>query len=154
VFPVNIRSKLDPPLPARFLGNGVFLGHATATAAELTHHSLAHIVKLVQDAKALVTDKYIRSAVDYLEVHRGKPKSVALLYVSSWIRIPMNVVDFGWGEPICMGPCSLMDEDAIFASCGDDMKSFEVFIALPSLQAVETFHRCLRTTISSSHSPA
>ncbi len=35
VFPVNIRSKLDPPLPARFLGNGVFLGHATATPAEL-----------------------------------------------------------------------------------------------------------------------
>ncbi len=154
VFPVNIRSKLDPPLPARFLGNGVFLGHATATSAELTQNSLSHIVKLVQDAKALVTDKYIRSAVDYLEVHRGKPKSVALLYISSWIRIPMNVVDFGWGEPICMGPCSLMDEDAIFASCGDDMKSFEVFIALPSLQAVETFHRCLRTTISSSHSPA
>ncbi len=57
VFPVNIRSKLDPPLPARFFGNGVFLGHATATPAELTQNSLSHIVKLVQDAKALVTDK-------------------------------------------------------------------------------------------------
>ncbi len=154
VFSVNIRSKLDPPLPARFLGNGVFLGHATATAAELTQYSLAHIVKLVQDAKALVTDSYIRSAIDYLEVRRGKPKAVALLYISSWTRIPMNVVDFGWGEPICMGPCSLMEEDAIFACCGDDMKSFEVFIGLPSLQAVETLHRRLRTTILSCHSPA
>ncbi|CAM6036160.1 unnamed protein product [Sphagnum compactum] len=143
VFAMNIRKKLDPPLPTRFMGNGVFFGNATATAAELTHNPLSHTVKLVQEAKALVTDQYIRSAIDYFEVTRARPKWVATLHIASWVGIPLEKVDFGWGQPVCMVPTNMMDDDAFIAPCGKDMKSFQFFIGLPSSRAVEIFRQCL-----------
>jgi hypothetical protein len=125
------------------MGNGVFFGNATATAAELTHNPLSHTVKLVQEAKALVTDQYIRSAIDYFEVTRARPKWVATLHIASWVGIPLEKVDFGWGQPVCMVPTNMMDDDAFIAPCGKDMKSFQLFIGLPSSRAAEIFRQCL-----------
>jgi hypothetical protein len=42
-----------------------------------------------------------------------------------------------------MVPTNMMDDDAFIAPCGKDMKSFQLFIGLPSSQAVEIFRQCL-----------
>ena len=52
---------------------------------------------------------YLRSALDYLEMHLGKVQSIvrSLSYVNcidfeiiNWSRLTFYEVDFGWGQPV------------------------------------------------------
>ncbi|CAK9193329.1 unnamed protein product [Sphagnum troendelagicum] len=157
LFPVNVRDKLDPPLPKRFMGNGILFAHAAATATELATISLAQTVKLVQDAKAMITDRYVRSAIDFFEVTRAQMIGRATLFVSSWVGIPIHLVDFGWGQPMCALPGTMLPEDAILApsTCFSNLEaadsSLKLCIALHSQEAVDRFGHCLSSNSSKQH---
>jgi omega-hydroxypalmitate O-feruloyl transferase len=156
LFAVNVRDKLDPPLPKRFMGNGILFAHASATAAELATSSLAQTVKLVQDARAMITDRYVRSAIDFFEVTRAQMIARATLFVSSWVGIPIHLVDFGWGQPMCALPGTMLPEDAILApsTCFSNLEaadsSLKLCIALHSQEAVDGFGHCLSSKMPES----
>ncbi|XP_077242754.1 alcohol acyltransferase 9-like [Tasmannia lanceolata] len=104
LFSVSIRKKLKPELPEGYYGNGFVLGCAEASVKELVTANMRHGVKLVQEAKATLTDDYVRSMVDFLEERRVKPDLLASLVISQWSKLGLENLDFGEGGPLHMGP--------------------------------------------------
>ncbi|XP_057517684.1 omega-hydroxypalmitate O-feruloyl transferase-like [Amaranthus tricolor] len=132
LFAVDGRSRFDPNLPKGFFGNGIVLTNALSTAGELLENPLSYAVELVQGAIKLVTDSYMRSAIDYFEVTRARPSLNGTLLVTAWSRLPFHSPDFGWGETIYTGPVGLPEKEvALFLPGGDDRKGINVHLGMP-----------------------
>ncbi|CAA7399921.1 unnamed protein product [Spirodela intermedia] len=112
VFAVDVRSRMSPPLPEGFVGNAVAAAAASAAAAEVVENPISFCAEKVREAVGRVTDRYVRSAVDWLEVHRGVPATGAGgFFVSAWWKLPFHELDFGHGRPVYGGPvASPMEE--------------------------------------------
>ncbi|CAK9181465.1 unnamed protein product [Ilex paraguariensis] len=133
LFAVDGRPRFNPPLPEGYFGNGIVLTNSICSAGELTENPLSFTVKLVQDAVKLVTDDYMRSAVDYFEVTRARPSLSATLLITTWSRLSFHTTDFGWGEPVLSGPVALPEKEVIlFLSHGKERKSINVLLGLPA----------------------
>eukprot|EP00253_Pinus_taeda_P027488 PITA_27488 len=105
LFAVDIRSKVNPPLPKGFVGNGVVTAYATASVREVKENPLSYCVAEIQKAIASMTDDYIRSSIDWLEVHRGIPAAInGNFFLSAWWKLPFYEFDLGWGKPVYAGP--------------------------------------------------
>ncbi|EFJ06528.1 BAHD family acyltransferase, clade V [Selaginella moellendorffii] len=104
-FAVDIRNKVDPPLPKGFAGNGVLSAPCVKTLArDVRENSLGYCVRKVQEAIASVTDEYVRSSIDHGELYRGVPALHGGIFISPWWKIPFQELDFGWGRPLYAGP--------------------------------------------------
>ncbi|GFQ07206.1 shikimate o-hydroxycinnamoyltransferase [Phtheirospermum japonicum] len=114
--PVDGRSRLrQPPLPSGYFGNVIFTAAAIASCGELRSNPLGFAAARVRDALAKMDDDYLRSALDYLELHYGSDPGAAAkrrgaslfrcpnLGVISWARLPLYEADFGWGRPVYVG---------------------------------------------------
>ncbi|XXG78375.1 hypothetical protein AAC387_Pa08g2330 [Persea americana] len=133
LFAVDGRSKFNPPLPNGYFGNGIVLTNSICTAGELLKNPLSYAVGLVQKAIRMVTDDYMRSAIDYFEVTRERPSLTATLLITTWSRLSFHVTDFGWGEPTQTGPVALPEKEVIlFLSHGKIKKSINVLLGLPT----------------------
>ncbi|XP_058203343.1 omega-hydroxypalmitate O-feruloyl transferase-like [Rhododendron vialii] len=130
---VDGRSRFDPPLPEHYFGNGVVFTSAHSTAGELTEKPLSFAVELVREAIQRVTDRYMKSAIDYLEVNGGNVSMNATLIISSWTRLSFETTDFGWGQPYLAGRTSLPGKELVlFLSHPTDKKSINVLISFPT----------------------
>ncbi|XP_058101606.1 uncharacterized protein LOC131245871 [Magnolia sinica] len=119
-FAVNIRNKITPPLPHGFVGNTVVTACASAKVVDLNKESLEFFVEKVKEAIEMVTDEYVKSVVDWLEVYRGVPSTLdENFYVSAWWKLPFHELDFGYGRPTYGGlVVSGMDEFVLLLSDG------------------------------------
>ncbi|KAK8967530.1 Shikimate O-hydroxycinnamoyltransferase [Platanthera guangdongensis] len=115
------RQRLEPPLPDGYFGNVIFTATPVATAGELAE-GIGAAAARIQAALSRMDDKYLRSALDYLEV---QPDLTALVRgahtfkcpnigITSWSRLPIHDADFGWGRPIFMGPGGIAYEGLSF----------------------------------------
>eukprot|EP01018_Ginkgo_biloba_P018311 Gb_35737 [translate_table: standard] len=105
LFAVNIRSKVNPPLPKGFVGNGILTASASASVQELHEKPLSYCVAKVQEAISSITDDYVRSAVDWLGVYKGIPSAInGNFFLSAWSKLPLYELDFGWGKPVYASP--------------------------------------------------
>ncbi|KAF8401511.1 hypothetical protein HHK36_012451 [Tetracentron sinense] len=105
LFAVDIRSKVSPPLPDGFTGNAVITAFATAKVVDLVEKPFSYCVKMMKEARERVTDEYVRSVIDWLEVYKGIPAtSNRNFYVSAWWKLPFCELDFGFGKLIHGGP--------------------------------------------------
>ncbi|KAI7731863.1 hypothetical protein M8C21_032227 [Ambrosia artemisiifolia] len=106
-FPVDVRDRLEPPVPPGYFGNAAFMTSALATAGEIQSKPLWYAASKIHEALARMKDDYIKSALDYLEQHNCKKPEVNYKYTNlqmvSWARLPIHDADFGWGRPIFMG---------------------------------------------------
>ncbi|KAL6006493.1 histone H3.1 [Asimina triloba] len=133
LFAVDVRSRLEPPLPSGYCGNGIVLTNSLCTAGELLEKPFSFSVGLVQKAIAMVTDSYIRSAMDYFEATRYRPSLSSTLLITTWSRLSFHITDFGWGEPVQSGPVTLPEKEVIlFLSHGKERKSINVLLGLPA----------------------
>ncbi|KAF9605204.1 hypothetical protein IFM89_014317, partial [Coptis chinensis] len=133
LFAVDGRSKFDPPLPIGYFGNGIVLTNSICRAGDIVENPLSFTVGLIRKAVKMVTDSYMRSAIDYFEVTRARPSLSATLLITTWSRLSFHVVDFGWGEPILSGPVTLPEKEVIlFLSHGKERKSINVLLGLPA----------------------
>ncbi|KAJ1704044.1 hypothetical protein LUZ63_003823 [Rhynchospora breviuscula] len=139
LFAVDGRSRLKPPLPKQYFGNGIVLTNSICKVSELLRNPLSYAVGLVQQAIKMVTDDYIRSAVDYFEMTRLRPSLASTLLITTWSRLDFHSTDFGWGEPLQSGPVTLPEKEVtLFLSNGKEKKSVNVLLGLPS-SAMERF---------------
>ncbi|XP_042484458.1 omega-hydroxypalmitate O-feruloyl transferase-like [Macadamia integrifolia] len=99
VFPVDLRSKFNPPFPKGYFGNAIFHTGCLCSAGELTSKPLSFAVQMVQDSIKLVTEDYVRSAIDHYEVNRKNPMATYTLFLSTWSKLDFLTTDFGWGKP-------------------------------------------------------
>ncbi|CAD6257004.1 unnamed protein product [Miscanthus lutarioriparius] len=133
LFAVDGRRRFAPPLPRGYFGNGIVLTNALATAGELLSAPVSRAAGLVQDAVRMVTDEYMRSAVDYFEATRARPSLASTLLITTWSRLEFHGADFGWGEPVMSGPVTLPEKEVIlFLAHGKERKSINVLLGLPA----------------------
>ncbi|KAF5476519.1 hypothetical protein F2P56_003266 [Juglans regia] len=143
LFAVDGRSRFEPPLPKGYSGNGIVLTNSICRAGEQLEHPLSFTVGLVQTAVKMITDSYMRSAIDYFETTRARPSLAATLLVTTWSRLSFHTTNFGWGEPIFSGPVALPEKEVIlFLSHGKERKSVNVLLGLPA-SAMKIFERLM-----------
>jgi shikimate O-hydroxycinnamoyltransferase len=105
---IDMRARLDPPLPPGYFGNAVVRTSVSATAGEVTSNPVGHAARRAL-AVTSQGDDYARSLVDYLEGvdAMNLPRSGisrAHLRAISWVGMSLYKADFGWGAPVFMGP--------------------------------------------------
>ncbi|XP_010550744.1 PREDICTED: omega-hydroxypalmitate O-feruloyl transferase [Tarenaya hassleriana] len=133
LFAADGRSRFSPPLPAGYSGNGIVFTYSVTSAGDLMCNPLSHSVGLVRGAVDMVTDGFMRSAIDYFEVTRARPSLSATLLITSWAKLSFHTKNFGWGEPVVSGPVGLPEKEVIlFLPCGSDSKSINVLLGLPA----------------------
>ncbi|KAG6425257.1 hypothetical protein SASPL_115684 [Salvia splendens] len=122
-LPVDARQRLQPPLPLGYFGNGIFYTGAFALIGELISRPLKFAVEKVHEAIARMDDEYMRSALDYLELHMRNVDGIVRSQnnvkcpnfgITSWIRLPFYEADFGWGKPVFVGPGGAIFEGKSF----------------------------------------
>ncbi|XP_031122495.1 salutaridinol 7-O-acetyltransferase-like [Ipomoea triloba] len=109
---VDLRGRMEPPLPPNCLGNLTY--GATAHCEAAKHGSAvvtaAQLVEKIRDSLRAVNDGAARKMygeggllraafVRGHEMARKKDSSTTTLYTSSLCRMPYYEVDFGWGTP-------------------------------------------------------
>lgn len=144
LFAVDGRSRFDPPIPEKYFGNAIVLTNALCEAGAVVENPLSFTVKLVQEAVKMVTDGYMRSAIDYFEATRTRPSLDATLLITTWSRLSFHTTDFGWGEPVLSGPVALPEKEVIlFLSHGKERKSVNVLLGLPA-PAMDKFEKLVQ----------
>jgi omega-hydroxypalmitate O-feruloyl transferase len=109
-FSVNARRKLqNPPLKDGFYGNVLCVACATSTVSKLVNGQLSDTTRLVREARLNVSEEYLKSTVDFIEVDRPKQLEFGgKLTITQWTRFSIyECADFGWGRPIYAGPIDL-----------------------------------------------
>jgi omega-hydroxypalmitate O-feruloyl transferase len=140
---VDGRRRFEPPLPRGYFGNGIVLTNAVATAGELLSSPPSRAAGLVQAAVRMVTDGYMRSAVDYFEATRARPSLASTLLITTWSRLAFHGADFGWGAPAMSGPVTLPEKEVIlFLAHGEERKSINVLLGLP-VSAMDAFQELM-----------
>ncbi|KAG5532775.1 hypothetical protein RHGRI_027166 [Rhododendron griersonianum] len=160
LYAVDIRPRLDPPLPKSYAGNAVLTAYATATCRELEEMPPSALVEMVSEGARRMTDEYARSAIDWGELYRGFPNGEFL--VSSWWRLGFAQVKYPWGKPRYSCPVVYHRKDIIllFPDIEDDDDDDErttgsnsgvnVLVALPHEEMLvfeKHFHKFLACTI-------
>ncbi|PON86291.1 Transferase [Trema orientale] len=110
-FPANGRFlRMEPPVPPGYFGCVVFMAMATAEASDLQSKPLWYAASRIRETRVRMDSDYLRSAIDYLELHPDTKRFGNHLHrspnfgVTSWMKLPIHEADFGWGRPFYMGP--------------------------------------------------
>ncbi|KAL6009587.1 hypothetical protein ACLOJK_000015 [Asimina triloba] len=145
LFAVDGRSRFNPPMPSGYFGNGIVASCCLCSAGELADKPFSFAVRRVQEAIKMVTEEYIRSGIDYIEVRRPRPTlGPAALLITTWTRLSINTTDFGWGKPTQTGPVTIPETVALFqADRINDRKTINVLMGLPA-SAMETFQELMQ----------
>ncbi|XVE82127.1 hypothetical protein DITRI_Ditri15bG0121900 [Diplodiscus trichospermus] len=135
LFAVDIRSKTSPPFPNSFAGNAVVTAFANAKVIDLVEKPFSFCVEKVKEARERITDEYVRSVIDWLEVHRGIPATCnGNFYVSAWWKLRFNELDFGFGKPTHGGPIASGNDEFVLllshGKCGDSGGGINVWMGL------------------------
>ncbi|KAF7133576.1 hypothetical protein RHSIM_Rhsim09G0031300 [Rhododendron simsii] len=119
--------------------------HEPHSYRELTEKPLSHAVGLVQETIQSVTDCYIKSTIDYLEVTRAKPSLGGSLIIASWCRLSFDTTDFGWGRPYLAGRVTfpVIMESAIFMAHPKEKRSINVLLGFPA-SAMKVFQELMQ----------
>ncbi|KAK3422910.1 hypothetical protein EUGRSUZ_G03268 [Eucalyptus grandis] len=83
LFAVDMRAKIDPPLPKGYFGNGIMSAHLICRAGEIVEKPLSFTVGLIQDAIKMVTESDVGSAIDYFETKRTQPSLACTILMST-----------------------------------------------------------------------
>ncbi|GKA40119.1 chloramphenicol acetyltransferase-like domain-containing protein [Tanacetum coccineum] len=113
-IPIDGRARLQTPLPPGYFGNVVFFATPIEAAGELQSNPTLYASNKIHDAIAHINNDYLKSAIDYLELQPDKSTMIrrfefeySNIVINSWSRLRINEADFGWGQPIFMGPAYL-----------------------------------------------
>ena len=112
---VNARSKFNPPLPKGYYGNVLALPAAVTNAKNLCLNSLGYAMELIRNAKNAITEEYMRSLADLIEITKGQPIGLQSYVVSDITSIGFDQVDCGWDKPVYAGPAKAMPDEISIA---------------------------------------
>ncbi|KAF8399853.1 hypothetical protein HHK36_015724 [Tetracentron sinense] len=116
---VNIRGRMDPPLPEHSFGN-VWLA-TVAILPPVRESEDMELEGVVRDAIRRIDGEYVRKLQEgdeYMKnvirmCEESSKGEVVTLAFSSWCRFPFYQVDFGWGKPTWVSTTSLPFKNAV-----------------------------------------
>ncbi|WRX17767.1 hypothetical protein QQP08_010254, partial [Theobroma cacao] len=120
---VNLRRRMNPPLPQQCIGNIV---HMT-TSEQLTVNklNLNSLAGKIHECIRKVDDDYVRELhADnaYINIVRSAVEGFnkdLMFGFTSWCRFPFYETDFGWGKPIWLGTALRFNRAAFFLDTRD-----------------------------------
>ncbi|KAL3729805.1 hypothetical protein ACJRO7_026878 [Eucalyptus globulus] len=121
-----ISALFDPPLPSGYFGNGIAWSCAECSAGELTRKPFLFAVRTVQEVLRCVTESYIRSAINHVELNSVVGNACC---ISKWSRLPFYETDFGFRRPFHVAPTS-GETDNLVMSLGLPCDAIDVFSEL------------------------
>ncbi|KAI3925143.1 hypothetical protein MKW98_009793 [Papaver atlanticum] len=115
-FSVNLREKLNPPLPNESFGNIITTAAAESTIIDNDEDTLGFVdtldglISRLRLGVSGINDEYIRKFqegdVEFLkelvdhEGNENEEEKVHICWISSLCRYPFYELDFGWGKPL------------------------------------------------------
>ncbi|KAK6261889.1 hypothetical protein QUC31_007705 [Theobroma cacao] len=133
---VNLRKRMNPPLPQLCMGN---ISHVTMAnlfmAKTKSRNSLA---EKIHESILKIDDKFVRqffgsgahlNVMKNMAAELGKSSKARLFNFSSWCRFPFYETDFGWGKPVWFATALRLNKLAIFLDTRDG-KGIEAWIGL------------------------
>ncbi|XP_011078800.1 shikimate O-hydroxycinnamoyltransferase-like [Sesamum indicum] len=97
-YAVDLRSRLNPPLPPEYCGNAILPAYASAKCRDIEKWPLLKLVEMISEGIERLSDEYVKSAIDWLEINKGIPYGDCVL--TSWLRLGLNEVVFPWGKSL------------------------------------------------------
>ncbi|KAI3471432.1 hypothetical protein Pfo_030796 [Paulownia fortunei] len=125
---MDIRSRLNPPLPPSYCGNAVLVAYSSAKCEDLEKWPFSELVKMVSEGPTRVTDEYAKSAIDWFEIYKGLPCGEYM--VSSWMRLRFDQVVYPWGKPVHSGPVVSHRKDICWIF--PDIDGINALVSLPA----------------------
>lgn len=107
-YSMNIAKIVKPELPVGYWGNVCVPVFVKLTARELIEQPISETAKLIKKSKHNVTDEYVRSYIDFQELHHAKGIAAGKFVsgFTDWRHLGHSDVDFGWGSPSIVLPLS------------------------------------------------
>ncbi|KAL5553992.1 hypothetical protein UlMin_041393 [Ulmus minor] len=108
VHPINLRTRIDPPLSDDSFGN---LFHMAITIPSLGEEG-CDLVKKMRDQISHINNEYVRKLQEEGMEHLNFIKDHSEMFfkgemisfnLTSWCRFPVYESDFGWGKPAWVG---------------------------------------------------
>lgn len=108
-------------------------------AGDLVSKPLSYAAACIQEAKVRLSDEYLRSALDWVEL-QSSPLNIfsgfdifcsSDMALTSWSRFPAYETDFGWGKPTFFGlPVAAWDGLVIFLPSQHSPNSINAMVGL------------------------
>ncbi|WOL08262.1 hypothetical protein Cni_G17014 [Canna indica] len=162
VYSMNIGKLLKPALPAGYWGNVCVPVYVQLTVGELLKQPLWKTAKLIKMSKDNVTDEYVRSYIDFQELHYadGITAGTRVSAFTDWRHLGHSNIDFGWGGPVNVMPLSwkLLGslEPCFFLPNGtnevEKQNNFRMLISLPE-KDMKRFKACVEKGLAVAYSP-
>ncbi|XP_078150593.1 hydroxycinnamoyltransferase 4-like [Carex rostrata] len=156
LFSGDIRNRVHPPLPEKFFGNAVIRRSAIAQVSKIISNPIQIVANTVKAAIDGITDEYIRSFIDYVEVIKDKGLSLVKELPKSDLRIaslsgmPVYDADFGWGAPQLMTMAEVNGNSVVYiiSEPGKD-GGLAAFVSLDST-IMQKFEKVVREELCNS----
>ncbi|KAK1386819.1 Benzyl alcohol O-benzoyltransferase [Heracleum sosnowskyi] len=97
---------LKSSIPVGYYGNAFVLPGVISTVKDLCENPIGYALELVMNAKANVTEEYLRSFIDITVMKGRAPISTEWTYiVDDLTQLGLWDTNYGWGKPIYGGMC-------------------------------------------------
>lgn len=143
---VNMRKRMNPPLPQQCLGSICFVTNARST--HLENRSI--LSRKIHESIKAIDDEYIRKTYtngEYFnkfmakacEEYEKNPK-MGVFYFTSWCRFPFYETDFGCGKPIWVEGALRGNRCACFLDTSDG-EGIEAWVTLRKEEMAKLEHQ-------------
>ncbi|KAB1217306.1 Vinorine synthase [Morella rubra] len=136
VHAVNLRERMDPPIPKHCFGNLWFFAAAVLSRDEVDHDSSDRIlVSKLNKALEGINGDYVKKLQN--DVHGDLLKKafgefarddMETCNFTSWCRFPLYEADFGWGKPTWVCCPSLPIKNVVVMTSTKDGHGIEAFV--------------------------
>jgi shikimate O-hydroxycinnamoyltransferase len=160
-IPVDIRNRINPPLPQNYFGNALAVALTPVCyVKDIVNEPLRYGAGKMREAIGLLSNpEYIRSQLDFIRcqerldfirtaiVEIGKTKA-AMFYgnpnmnITSWMSMPVYEADFGWGKPLFFGPALVLPDGKSYimrSSSGDESLLVSVHLQSRHMELFKNF---------------
>ncbi|MCO5581219.1 hypothetical protein L7F22_035097 [Adiantum nelumboides] len=142
--PINVRSRIAPPLPRAYFGNVVGAVVVVSTAGKIRREPLRATAGRIHEKVVALREGDVEALMNWLEIHDFKlmsavkdrmPAMMGFFSVASSPHFPAYEVDFGWGKPMAVRAVKVMEDGKLVffgGRPGSKAGDVEICTALPS----------------------